>query len=79
MEKLECPTSHKCATLKPQIISGTLINVQFKRINEYFFPDYHTGDTNIHVSSFNGNVEIVEFLFCFAFLHHSAKQQSIVL
>jgi len=22
------------------------------------FPDYHTGDTNIHVSSFNGNVEI---------------------
>lgn len=58
MEKLECPTSHKCATLKAQITSGTLINVQFKRINEYFFPDYHTGDTNIHVSSFNSNVEI---------------------
>ena len=32
-----------------------------------------------HAPAKINNVEIVEFLFCFAFLHHSAKQQSIVL
>lgn len=58
VKDLDCPTSHKLTTWKWQTISGTLINVQFKRIHEYIFPDYRLGDINIHVSSFHCKTDV---------------------